>query len=258
MNHLLKADFYRLFRSKFYYILVGVAFLLAVLTFALYMAIVRFASAEAQLQIGAMTAEDFQKFSFDGTVGYCAAIAAAIFICGDYAGGGIRNKVLTGCGRKDIYLSKLVAVTFVSVCVYLATQLVVFVCGSIGFGWAGASAYDVASRFVAGLFLAAASGAVFTAISMLSEKLSLSLIVSIVLLFTLSLVMSLLTVAQVYFGSKAFDWFVRVFGWLTPMGQVTLLMGGSHDYWIMSAFSCAWILLSVFVFSRGFQRRDLK
>ena len=241
--------------SRFRHLAVALA--LALVTFGLLVLIQTLASEMAGEALG-LSVSAFQRLSFDGTVGYCAAIAAAIFICGDYAGGGIRNKVLTGCGRKDIYLSKLVAVTFVSVCVYLATQLVVFVCGSIGFGWEGASAYDVASRFAAGLFLAAASGAVFTAISMLSEKLSLSLIVSIVLLFTLSLVMSLLTVAQVYFGSKAFDWFVRVFGWLTPMGQVTLLMGGSHDYWIMSAFSCAWILLSVFVFSRGFQRRDLK
>ena len=101
MKQLLRADFYRLLRSKFFYILLAVAFALSLIAFLLYLAIARLA--EEDLFALLLTAEDLQILSFDGTVGYCAAIAAAIFICGDYSGGGMRNKIVAGCGRRKIF-----------------------------------------------------------------------------------------------------------------------------------------------------------
>lgn len=256
MKDLLRADFYRLFRSKFFYILLAVMAAVALLSGGMIWVIYAFAGSDV---FGvSVSAEGLQRLSFDGTLGYCSAIAASIFICGDYGGGGIRNKVLTGCGRKKIYLSALLVCVFVSVCMYLLSQLIVLAFGGIAFGLSGVSAYDYASRFAAGLLLAASFGAVFSSIAMLCAKMSTALIVSIVLLFTLTILMSLLGVAQLYFDSAAFDRFVRVFGWLTPSGQTTCLAGQTGDYWVMFGFSCAWILAAVFLFSLPFAKKDIK
>ena len=135
MKQLLRADFYRLLRSKFFYILLAVAFGLSLISFLLYLAIARLA--EEDLFALLLTAEDLQVLSFDGTVGYCAAIAAAIFICGDYSGGGMRNKIVAGCGRRKIFYSKLIVCSVVSVAVYLAMQVVVFAFGGAAFGLIG-------------------------------------------------------------------------------------------------------------------------
>lgn len=264
MKHLLRADFYRLFHSKFFYILLAVAFGMSLLSFFLYLSIVAFAG---QLIVGGQTVldgsftitlQDLQTFSFDGTVGYCAAIAAAIFICGDYSGGGIRNKILTGCGRMKIYFSHLIVMAAASVCFYLAGQFVVFAIGGFAFGWGDASVYDVLLRFVTGLFLSAANGAIFSAIAMLCERLPIALILSIVILFAVPIVFSLLVVAQNYIGGEAVKRAVQVFGWLTPMAQSSLILSGSRDFLAMCGFSCAWLVLSFFVFLLPFKKRDIK
>lgn len=256
MKDLLKADFYRLFRSKFFYILLGVAFIFALFTFSLYMVIAKIAEEEF---LGVpFTAEIFQQLSFDGTVAYFTVIAAAIFICGDYSGGGMRNKILIGCGRTNIYRSKLIVMIFVSVCMYLVPQIVVFVCGGLGFGWQGTSAYAVFSRFAAGLLLSVALASLFTAVSILSEKLSLSLVMGIVLMLAVSLITGLLEVGKNYFDSDLYNNFLKVLCWLTPIGQNSLLAGGSDDFWIMGIFSLAWFIASFFAGPALFKNRAVK
>ena len=133
MSGLLKADFYRLFRSKFFDILGGVVLLLSLAVFALFALIVEFGGEIG----GAMTAGALQRLSFDGTVGYCAAIAAAVFVCSDFSGGGIRDKVARGCGRGKVFFSLWIALSFAVLVYYLLTQFVVFALGGAAFGWEG-------------------------------------------------------------------------------------------------------------------------
>lgn len=258
MKALLRADLYRLFRSKFFYILLIVSFALALITFLLYLAISEISEGEDGLMPFVMTAEQLQMLSFDGTIGYMAAIAAAIFVCGDYSGGGMRNKVVIGCGRRKIFYSKLIAISFASVCIYIAIQIVVFVLGGGAFGWEGASAYHVISRFIAGLFMSLACAAIFTSVALLVQKLSSSLIFGIVVIFAVTMIVSLLSVAASMLDSAAFDWIYKIFARLTPMGQNSLLMAGEDDYWVLTAISAAWVLLAVFAVPVWFKKRDIK
>ena len=144
MSGLLKADFYRLFRSKFFYILGGVVLLLSLAVFALFVLIVEFGGEIG----GAMTAGALQRLSFDGTVGYCAAIAAAVFVCSDFSGGGIRDKVARGCGRGKVFFSLWIALSFAVLVYYLLTQFVVFALGGAAFGWEGVRAAEEFSELV--------------------------------------------------------------------------------------------------------------
>lgn len=256
MKHLLRADFYRLFRSKFFYILVAVGFALSLIVFLLYYAIAQFAEGDAVFF--SMTAEEMQKLSFDGTVGYCTAIAASIFICADYSGGGMRSKIVIGCGRRKIFYSKLIVCSFVSAVLYFATQIVVFACGGAAFGWQGASAYAVASRFAAGLFMSLAYAAIFSSVALLFQKLSASLIISIVAIFAVNLIASLLSMADSLLQSGFFEWFYKIFARLTPIGQNTVIMGGGDDFWVLSAISAAWVILAVSAVPLRFRKREIK
>ena len=106
MKALLRADLYRLLHSKFFYILAAVALALALVTFGLLVLIQTLASEMAGEALG-LSVSAFQRLSFDGTVGYFSVIASAVFICGDYAGGGIRGKIVIG-----IDITKVVSVVY--------------------------------------------------------------------------------------------------------------------------------------------------
>lgn len=256
MKQLLRADFYRLLRSKFFYILLAVAFALSLISFLLYLAIARLA--EEDLFALLLTAEDLQILSFDGTVGYCAAIAAAIFICGDYSGGGMRNKIVAGCGRRKIFYSKLIVCSVVSVAVYLAMQVVVFAFGGAAFGWQGVSGYDVACRFVAGLFMSLAYAAIFASFALLLQKLSSALVLGVVCIFAVTLVTSLLAVAEQSLDMAAFEWLYKIFAHLTPMGHNSLMQTGAGNFWALSAISVAWVVLAVVAVPICFKRCDIR
>ncbi len=250
MIGLLKADFYRLFRSKFFYILGAVIFVLSLAVLGLYVLVVNFG--------GTMTAEGFQRLSFDGTVGYCAAIASAIFVCSDHSGGGIRDKVVTGCGRRKVFYSEWIVLSVASVCYYLLPQIVVFAFGGAVFGWADARVCDVLSLFVAGIFVSLAYAAIFCSISLLLKKLSHALLLSVLGMFGISLILGVLSVAEFYMDSSAFSVFCDVLRYITPVGQNSVLASGSDAYWALSAAACGWLLLAGIGVPLLFARQDLK
>lgn len=253
MSGLLKADFYRLFRSKFFYILGGVVLLLSLAVFALFALIVEFGGEIG----GAMTAGALQRLSFDGTVGYCAAIAVAVFVCSDFSGGGIRDKVARGCGRGKVFFSLWIALSFAVLVYYLLTQFVVFALGGAAFGWEGVRAAEAVSLFVAGVGISLANAAIFCALSVLLKKISSALLVGILLLFGVSLLQGVLAVAEIYIGKEAFSVFCDVFAYLTPAGQTSLLASGGNG-WIAAAASCGWLLLVGLGVPPLFARQDLK
>ena len=257
MKALLRADFYRLFRSKFFYILSAVALGLSLVTLGLYAVINEF-SEMADMGIAVVDALAFQRASFDGTVGYFSAIAAAVFICGDYSGGGMRAKIVIGCGRRKIFYSKLIVCAFVSAVLYLIMQFVVFAFGGAVFGWRGVSAYDAVSLFFTGLFMALAYAAIFASLSVLLQKLSSSLILGIVCIFALNLIVGLLSIAVASLESAAFTRFCEIFARLTPVGQNSAVVGGAEDYWVLSAISAAWVVAAALLVPLRFVRQDLK
>ena len=257
MKALLRADLYRLLHSKFFYILAAVALALALVTFGLLVLIQTLASEMAGEALG-LSVSAFQRLSFDGTVGYFSVIASAVFICGDYAGGGIRGKIVIGCGRREIFYSKLILSAAMSAVLYLIGQAAVFVLGGIYFGWEGVSAYDTVSLFIAGLAMSLAFAAVFSGLALILQKLSSALVFGIVAMFALSLVLSLLSAAGSAVDSRAFTVFCDVFARLTPVGQNTALAAGADDYWVHTAVSLAWVAASALLVPLRFKKLDLK
>ena len=273
---LFRADFYRLFRSKLFYALVvlnaAVALVFTFNSYAMYR--------------GGYTASALSTVmngvgSGMGMLGILIALFAAVFVGHDYASGAVRNKIMAGCGRLKIYWSKLVCVTFAGTCIYLAYQLAGLAVGAPLMGFGGEGAAVVAGYFFLGLFLVFAYSALFTALVMLTQSTTISLIVGIIA----PLVISLLTINVVgelqghtdFVGDEAVfvpsGWpawaqgLVRFIFALIPSGQAcsvsmsfvaTELAQTPALFFAYYALSCVWVVLSAAGGALLFRKIDVK
>lgn len=255
MIKLLKSDFYRLFRSKFFYIMLGISFLMTFFVFLIYSDM---SDITKEGSAYAFSALDFQRLTMDEVIGVFMAIAAGIFIGSDYACGGIRNKVMTGCGRTKIFLSKFICLLVVAFCFYLSSQLIVYIFGSFKFGWKGVTAYHACSLFIAGLIRAFAYAAIFTAISFAVRNVSTSIIIGVVAVMVISLLLPILyMVGEAYNSSMAkniYNLLVKIL----PSGQGSGLSSGSKDYWLYISISAVWVAVSGVVGWLRFRSIELK
>ena len=113
MLKLLKADFYRILKSKLTYIILGIVALFPLITTLLYYGI-------DVLTMAALNDEELElyslfnskmlitsSFSLSNNCGIVIPIFAGIFICMDVTSGTLRNKIICGNSRLAIYLSHL-------------------------------------------------------------------------------------------------------------------------------------------------------
>ncbi len=114
MNRLLCANFSRLWKSKYFYIGVGVMFAYI----ALYM------GNRCRITFADLTYQETNLescyFQFSLVIGLFSAVFSTLFLGQEYSGGAIRNKVIAGYSRKDIYLSQLIVVSAASLLMLLA------------------------------------------------------------------------------------------------------------------------------------------
>ena len=130
MIKILRSNLTRIRRSKAFLIL-----------FALF-----FASGAGIYALNAMNLEQFGEGYFSGTynlyffmpallIGGAAAIFCAFFICADYAEGTVRNKLIVGCTRAQIYFANLISVFIAMSAIFLAYTASAL---TVGLPWFGA------------------------------------------------------------------------------------------------------------------------
>ena len=132
MNNLLKADFFRVFKSKLTYISFSIAhvfpLLIAVLIFVVNLFIIYTYKQEVGTTEGVenalLTSSMFIKssLSISSNIGIAIPIFSSIFINMDISNGSLRNKIIYGKNRSTIYLSHLV----VSICYNVALITIYF------------------------------------------------------------------------------------------------------------------------------------
>ena len=145
MNSLLKADLYALRKNKLTYILLAICAGMSLLTVGLYFVI--------DIVYGELVAgEDeafmeemgllfsgrtimFGNFSLTNNVGLIIPIFAGLLTMRDVRSGTIRNKIIFGKSRVQIYFSHLLVSTLLCVAVSLVSFAVLAVGGFIGFGY---------------------------------------------------------------------------------------------------------------------------
>ena len=139
MTGLLKADFRRVFKDKLLLVMGILAVVFATITPLLYVLITGVGdftdemTKEALSTMYSSKVQFFQSFSLGNNLGLIAPVLLAIVLCKDFSFGTIRNKIIAGKSRSQIFLSLfltcstvLAAVIFLHAFLTLGISLIFF------------------------------------------------------------------------------------------------------------------------------------
>ena len=188
MNKLIRAEFYRLFKSKLFYALSGV--------FAVFATLMRLYVYFAGKASGASVTTDVGIFGYVIIIGVATAIFCSLFIGTEHNDGTIRNKLVVGHTRFNVYISKLI-VCFTAGVIFEAIYLIFSI--GIGIPLSGllkTDAKTLISIMLIVLVLTLAFTSIFVMIAMIMHSKSsiavISLIISFMMIFLASGIMSAL------------------------------------------------------------------
>ncbi len=185
MSKLLRSNFSRLWKDKIFWLCMGAMFLYAVLYMLNGCRQATEDLSEYQYSI------DKYYFHFALSIGLFCSLCSSMFFGTEYNDGTIRNKIIVGHTRTNIYLASLITTftaTLLITSVWLAAALVAV--PALGF-WKIGILRLFLFLFVAVLFILAFS-AIFTMINMLSANKANTFLISILLFIGLLLLASLL------------------------------------------------------------------
>ena len=122
----------------------------------------------------------FPSFCF---IGIASAVFSSIFIGTEYGDGTIRNKVIVGSTRDDIYLSNLITCAAASVLIECAYLAAVCAAGIPMFGFFTLSPLAALLWLAIGLLMTIAFAALFCLLAMLNQNKALTAIFSLLFVF---------------------------------------------------------------------------
>ncbi len=177
MRNLLRANFSRLRRSKIFY--------LAIITMAGLAAFTTWNQWDDMRKYGATVTLDYALFLSQVVFGIVSAVFVSLFVGVEYSDGTIRNKLLVGRKRVDIYLAN-----FITCAAALATVYAVSTAVALGLGTRLLEPSVVPAKhlwiaFGMGFFAVLAYAAIYNFIAMLLSNKTYTAIASILLAFGL-------------------------------------------------------------------------
>lgn len=113
--------------------------------------------------------------------GAFCSVFCGMFLGTEYSDGTMRNKLMVGHTRKEIYCANLLTVFLANAFVYLAGCLVTVIMGVPMFGWNLANPVQLAFRMFSGILMLASYAGIFTLLSMLIDNKTISATVCMVL-----------------------------------------------------------------------------
>lgn len=273
MIKLLRADFVRLFKTPSYWICVAVSLVLCVLNIVLsYLT-----NNELPESIGTFMLKDGSNIML------FSAVFASIYIGTDYSCGTIRNKIIVGHKRGEIYLSNLIATSAGALAIRVLSWIFEAAFGLIIGGKLGMPADRLALLMTVSAFSLIAVCSVFTLIGMVISSKSLGIVVSILTLMALviggAIILELLNQPEFiaeYSGAGSGGWEAElvpnplyitgdlrdvftVINDVLPGGQaVQLEMNQPHDPHLMPLYSAGVTAVMTVIGLSVFRKKDLK
>lgn len=178
MSRLLRAGFVRLFKDKIFWICNAVMLIYSLdITLDTYFASVKFDWYSPEM-------DDF-VFRFLAYGGILYAVFCALFIGREYSDGTMRNKLVIGHKRLDIFLSTLIVSSVGCVIMTLFYILPAALIGIPTIGWFKKPFQLIFITFIALLILAVAYAAMFTVLALMNSNKSVNAVISIVLVIGL-------------------------------------------------------------------------
>ena len=185
MSNLLHSNFSRLWKNKIFWLCMGGMLIYAVV-YMLNAGQKTFSYATGE----AYTLEDYY-FQFLIYAGFVFAVVSSMFLGTDYNDGTIRNKLIVGHTRANVYLANLV-VTFVAGLLIMCAWFIGAFVGVPALGFFTLSPANLVGYFLICVLLVAAYSAINTFIAMLSSNKTITVLISLGLTIGMLLCASLL------------------------------------------------------------------
>lgn len=187
MSKLLYSGFYRLRKNKALAICLAVSIL--------YTLVVYITQYQNMIQEGTDYPLEPLFFNFLSLTGILVSVFASLFVGTEYSDGTIRNKLISGLPRREIYLSNFVLCTLAATVIVLASYAIGCAVGIPLFGTFEMPLPALLIRCLIGLLSTLAYISVFNMIAMLSSSKTASAVLCILLSF------GILFIAAQFFNS---------------------------------------------------------
>lgn len=195
MNKLLSAEFARLKKNKFFWVCVGFMAIVAwYIVFELYLEMKKYDYVVGLERV---------LFGHVFCIGFLTAAFSGLFIGTEYSEGTIRNKLVIGHTRRDIYLSSLIISITAGLIICLSYILAALIPGVILIGFSEEMTVEIMLQtFFVLLLMTAAFSAIFTMFSMLNQSKALNCVIvligTFVMLFFSAFIFSELRKPEIY------------------------------------------------------------
>ena len=249
MCRLLRADFYRMYRKKWFWLCV-----LFMIALAAAFVMLQYTAMEYTVGLDRVI---FLPLSFFGVA---SGALLSLFAGEDFSDGVIRNKMIAGAKRSSIYLSNLSVSIVASLTVYLFTIAVTIGVGVWLFVW-NVSVWEIMFYLILGLFCCAAYACIYAMCAMLLAKKSTAVVVCMGLSFFL-LFLALHTnqmMIQLLGTGEAMELWYGILHDFNPCGQAAQLsqMKCLNAVRFVAA-DIGWIVASVCIGTWLFGKKDIK
>lgn len=274
MVRLLRANFARLWKTKSFWVCLILAFALTLVNFLTTYS----ADHKCVEKLGA------ELTSGGSNILFLMSIFAALFLGTDYSNGTIRNKLIIGRTRPEIYFSNLLTIMSAGIMMFAAAWTGVSVTGLCLGGKLGMPAEEFFMDVLISLCAAVAISAIFTLLGMLIS--SKSTIVTITLVSTFVLILGAAVIGSMLMQPEFVSGYelsvdgsvmqtdsepnpmyvsgikrdiLTAVNDILPGGQVMQLeMGSAHNPELMPLYSLGVLAATTAVGALVFRRKDLK
>ena len=241
MRELIQADLKRVIKDKLLLVLAILAVVFALitpLTFALVFSVIDVSEEPMLSALVSAKGMFFQSFSMTNNMGFIAPILLAIVLYKDFSYGTVRNKIISGKSRSQIFLSTFIVCSLVLVCVIMLSAFITLGVSLIFFDYQeGAFAAADLGYFFASLgfelLVLLFMSALLSLLCTCSKNLGIAIVLYLAFTFALTLVGSFTqvigAVAQTFVESELLTKVINVIDRLN-VGMSTSYIGTGDSY----------------------------
>lgn len=241
MRELIQADLKRVIKDKLMLVLAILAMVFALitpLTFALVFSVIDVSEEPMLAALVSAKGLFFQSFSMTNNMGFIAPVLLAIVLYKDFSYGTVRNKIISGKSRSQIFLSTFIVCSLVLVCLIMLSAFITLGVSLIFFDYQeGAFAAADLGYFFASLgfelLVLLFMSALLSLLCTCSKNLGIAIVLYLAFTFLLTIVGSFTqvigAVAQTFVESELLAKVIKVIDRLN-VGMATSYIGTGDSY----------------------------
>ena len=261
MSKLLRANFMRLFKNKLFR-----GEIIFMIFSGIIAALGAFVQYKIHLDFGQIITLDSIFYGYSLLIGILTAILSSLFLGTEYSDGTMRNKVICGHRKINIYFSNLITIIIAALLLCAAYLFTITVVGTPLVGFVTQSCVDILLKLLGSIALVIAFSSVFTLISMTCADKIISAVISVLSVAIFSIIAWQLNEYTNWLDSPGTPVYLCLsfFYSFLPTGQA-IQYGDIDNFALPIIYILKMLLSSLFVAavttaigSRIFRKKDLK